>query len=328
LRFYRGHREFTRRGTTPHQAYNSMRQLYVLTNGRFNDWMARREAQAFPPEPVSVDGVLGALNTGEAAAAADSIRRNGFHVFDRKLPADRVQEIVEYARAAPARYLNPEAATPTLSSELVRFDSSPPASPAYHIDEQSVFETEATARLIGDESLLAVAQEYLGLEPILDNARMWWSVPFGGRAKSAAAQLYHFDMDRLKFVKFFVYLTDVDEHTGPHCYVTGSHACKPIRLRSDGRKRDDEIRGAYPLDAFAELTGGRGTIIAVDTSGFHKGKDLTRGERLILQIEFATSRFGADNRAIRFTPEIREPLRRLRAERPRTYGTLFSDEPA
>ena len=99
--------------------------------------------------------------------------------------------------------------------------------------------------LIGDPSLLAIAQAYLGSRVVMDLVTMWWSTPGTGRPSSEAAQLYHFDMDRLKFLKVFFLMTDVDEDTGPHCYVRGSHQRKPKALLTDGRKSDEDIEGHY-----------------------------------------------------------------------------------
>lgn len=81
--------------------------------------------------------------------------------------------------------------------------------------------------MITDMNFFAIAQEYLACKPIHDLVLMWWSAPHSNKASSEAAQLYHFDMDHLKFLKFFIYLTDVDEHNGPHCYVRKSHIHKP-----------------------------------------------------------------------------------------------------
>jgi hypothetical protein len=121
---------------------------------------------------------------------------------------------------------------------------------------------------------------------------MWWSRPFHGKASTEAAQLYHFDMDRIKFLKFFFYLTDVTPETGPHCYVRGSSKRKPAPILRDGRISDEEIDRHYPKADLVEICGGTGSIIAVDTRGWHKGKALTQGERLLLQFEFTNSMFG------------------------------------
>ncbi len=52
--------------------------------------------------------------------------------------------------------------------------------------------------------------------------------------------------------------------------------------------------------------------MAVDTVGLHKGKTPIRGDRLVLQVEFATSLFGAPIEVTPFTPS---PLARERLQR-------------
>ena len=116
--------------------------------------------------------------------------------------------------------------------------------------------------------------------------------PYRESPSSEAAQLFHFDMDRLKFIKFFIYLTDVDEEHGPHVYVARSHVRKPSLVRRDGRIVDEEILSAYGADAIVEITGPQGTILAVDTRGFHKGRAPEAGDRLMFQVEYANSLFG------------------------------------
>ena len=79
LRFYRGHRDFRRTGKTSPRAYKSMRQLYVITNGRFNDWMALREARRHPPRPVRAEGPVSrkrrATEAGTPSMARSSLVR-------------------------------------------------------------------------------------------------------------------------------------------------------------------------------------------------------------------------------------------------------------
>jgi hypothetical protein len=99
-------------------------------------------------------------------------------------------------------------------------------------------------------------------------------------------------MDRLKFLKFFIYLSDVTSKNSPHCYVRGSCFRKPAALLRDGRIADEEIARHFPAQDLIEVTAPRGSIFAVDTRGFHKGKAVEEGERLLLQLEFTNSLFG------------------------------------
>ena len=57
------------------------------------------------------------------------------------------------------------------------------------------------------------------------------------------------------------------------------------------RISDDEIAQVFGPDNVIELTGRKGTVIAVDTLGYHKGKAPQSGCRLVAQLEFATPLF-------------------------------------
>ena len=75
---------------------------------------------------------------------------------------------------------------------------------------------------------------------------MWWSVAGNKQPDSAAAQLYHFDMDRIRWIKFFINLTDVTAENGPHCFIAGSQqTCGiPRHLLAKGYTRlsDEPVR--------------------------------------------------------------------------------------
>ena len=54
---------------------------------------------------------------------------------------------------------------------------------------------------------------------------MWWSSKSNFNDPKSA-QEFHFDLDSIKWLKFFIYLTDVEANTGPHIYVKGTHNSK------------------------------------------------------------------------------------------------------
>ena len=106
----------------------------------------------------------------------------------------------------------------------------------------------------------------------------------------------------MSFLKFFCYLTDVGPENGPHTVVKGTHRKLPRTLRSDGRQTDDAVREAGLWDKVVSLSGPAGTMMAVDTVGLHKGLPPQAGDRCVLQVEFATSLFGAPVDYPIFTP--------------------------
>ncbi len=322
-----GYLTFRRTGFTPPAAFQAMRELYCITNGRANDAMAAISGFLHPPPGVpKAAGALGEFTAGEVGRIAAQIHRDGYCVLERRLPPAIQSALVELGLSAPTKPLvsKPGDGLNNFSFEYLpecRYDRSHVVSAKYVLASQPVVGDAAVQELLTDPLLLSVARSYLNAAVINDDITMWWSTSFlGGLANSAAAQHYHFDMDRIKFLKFFFYLTDVTAETGPHCYVAASHRRKPRQLLRDGRISDEEIRLHYSQETLVEITGPRGTIIAADTRGFHKGKALVSGERLILEFEFATSLFGAEYDKVPVTDRFDDRFLKAVQRDRRTYA--------
>ena len=307
-------------GTTPPRAFSSMRRLYVLTDGRFNDVISAALRAVRPPYQLDrAAGVFGDMTGSALDQVVANLDRDGFHFFDVKLDEAICDEIQDFALRTPCV---PRRANWT-QGDPVLFDPATSTDAVYDFRAGDMVRCAPLRRLLTDRSILSVAQAYLRSRAVLDTPVLWWSTPGGGRAESSAAQLYHFDMDRLKFLKFFFYITDVTSETGPHVYVRGSHQRKPrALLRDDGRRSDEEIASNYEADRPTEVTGPRGTMFVADTRGFHKGMNLRRGQRLVFQLEFANSSFGQNYPRIPVAPEVAADLMEARDRFPLTYSNF------
>lgn len=151
---------------------------------------------------------------------------------------------------------------------------------AYGLD--SVLNCPHVVRVMSDPRILAIAGEFLGCKPTVSSIGIRWSFC---ATRSRMVQTFHRDLDDWRFLKVFVYLTDVDDTSGPHTYVRGSHKTK-------GRRR----AGAYPLedlqrtygpDAILRVVGNAGTSFVADTYGIHRGEIPVSSPRLILQIQYS-----------------------------------------
>lgn len=305
-----GYRRHRRDDETPRVAYQAMRKLYgAPTTDGFDDLIALAAVEdpllELPDDPTGVVA-------GQVDALVATLEREGFALVGGRLDEAVCAELDAGARAATCRLTDADD-----GSASGRFDPARPMAVRYDLLEDDAVAIPAAQRLLADESLLAVAQRYLGAAPVQDLVAMWWSAATGRPASSAAAQLFHHDLDRLRFLKFFVFLTDVDERNGPHVYARGSHRSKPRALRLDGRHADAEVEAAYP-GACEVIAGPRGTMFLADTIGMHKGLALLEGHRLVFQLEWSTSLFGAP-----FTrPRLDDPgpeLAAALARYPRTY---------
>jgi hypothetical protein len=130
--------------------------------------------------------------------------------------------------------------------------------------------------------VLEAVQSVLGCKPTISVMTAWWSM--AGHEQGQHAELFHRDYDDWRFVKLFVYLTDVDEGAGPHVYVRGSHredALMPIR-----RYSDDEVAAAFGRERFVQFQGAAGTSFLENTFGFHRGLPARVTPRLIFQVVY------------------------------------------
>lgn len=266
-------------GTTPALAYRAMRTAFLAPDTCFAR-IERRAAKEQPklefPEPVTglvADGYAGVL---------DALGRDGFAVLPDLLSAAMCDDIEATARDADC--------TLSGSSERAVFDPSAPRARRYDVPEEDLLGCASVQELLADASLLKLAQEYLGAAPVQDLVAAWWSAPGGGSA-SAAAQMYHFDLDRPRFLKLFVYLTDVGPQSGPHAYVRGTHRNLPPAFRVDRRYDDEEVGRSFEPD-IVHIGGPRGTVFIADTRGLHKGEPVNSGYRLVFQVELSSSLFG------------------------------------
>ena len=152
--------------------------------------------------------------------------------------------------------------------------------------------------------ILATVERLLGAPPTIQDYTAWWS--FAGRPAAREAQLFHYDRNCFRFVKLFVYLTDVEIDGGPHAYVRGSadvgdwmrglekakrddpdNAPRFLEMINAVRKRDEDVLDFFGPDRIEHITGQAGEAFLVDTSGIHKGLPPTEQDRLLFQATYA-----------------------------------------
>lgn len=149
------------------------------------------------------------------------------------------------------------------------------------------------ARLRDDPYLRLVAARYLRSMPTHVSTNMWWTFPVvaSDEDRRKHAHYFHNDIDDYAFMKFFIYLTDVDADDGAHVCVPGSHREPLIKQTSDywkiRRYTDEEVAQAYGKDKILYIGGKKGTVFAEDTLCIHKGNTPTRNARLVLQFQYA-----------------------------------------
>jgi hypothetical protein len=314
--------QFYTAGEVPARARESVLSLHCRTNGRSTDRLAKLLRAVRPPRrPAPASGVLGALSVAKQRAIARAIAREGYYVFERRLPAAWCEELRRFAAVTPGAIEGDNVAP-----QRCVFDPAAPRSKICRLAEKDIVVNAHVQRVMADPSFVAVAEAYLDTHPVLSQVNLWWSATFGNKPGADAAQEFHFDFDPPPiWLLFFIYLTDVGPENGPHVFVRGSHAAghpaaAALRARGYVRIPDKDIAAAFGQENIVEIQGTRGTIIAVDTRGFHKGKMLTAGSRLMMQLTFSCPPFsGAHDRRQSLPVDVDPALVQAMAATPRVY---------
>lgn len=303
---------------TPSFAYQSMIHLFCITKGRSNDLLSA--AIGLIKTPYDFGKAEGVLASTGREKIISNLNNQGYHVFDNKLPEEICDRLLEFAVSHSCK-MRPMDGEISEKARQVVYPRGKPETVRYDFTSQDLLENKDIQKLLADLSFPAVAQDYLGAKPVIDVLGMWWHTDYSDKPDMDAAQYYHFDMDRPKWLKFFIYLTDVTTDNGPHTFIANSHKTDgiPSAMLNKGYARltDEEVENYYGRQNIVEFVAPRGTIIAEDTRGLHKGKHVEKNDRLILQIQFSNMLFGGYYPKAKLNENVEEELH--------TCITMFPD---
>ncbi|RJF76797.1 hypothetical protein D3877_28345 [Azospirillum cavernae] len=283
------------KGTLEEFGHIARLRLYTQSDALFTDMLASLTNARRPPVETGRTGILGSINTPEIAKALAQTREEGYHLFEKRLPCDMVDRLVRMSLSVSATGIQADGT----EKEMACVDFDDTGFDGFSIDAQTLLDDPDIQALMCDPSLFSFMQQHLGCEPICVGPVMRWSVPSDRTSPSdALAQLYHWDADAVKWLKIFLYLTDVDETSGPHVYIKGTHRpyAKPKDLlnRFYARISDEDIERYYDEDQIITVCGPQGSIIFGDTRCYHKGLKPTKNRRLLLQFNFFSTLIGTN----------------------------------
>lgn len=293
MRMLAGYGIFLVTRTTPDFAFRSMGSLFCHSGGRSNDVFSWFIGKTRPPHAALSKARAPLHDEHDRAIAA--LREQGYYAFGKPLPTDVCERLLHFAQTQPCVMRPMEDGSLSAPVKTV-YARGAPRAVRYDFETQDLLANGDVQDIVADLSLVAIAQDYLGARPLLDVVSMWWHTDFLDHPDSNAAQFFHFDMDRPKWIKVFIFLTDVTATSGPHTFVAGSHrtGAIPQALLDKGQVRlsDDDVGRAYAPEKIIEFRVPRGTVMLEDTRGLHKGKHVESGDRLVLQFQFSNSLFG------------------------------------
>jgi hypothetical protein len=274
-------------------ARESPRWLLMFALARFVPVRRLLRCMARPPttrvsEPPSV--LFPALS---AAAIAERVDVEGLWVGLR-LPDAIVAEIRDFATRTPC-YGNFDRRLAFLADEHAEAEARYGCGLITGQYLDAVEACDAMRAIRSDSALWRIARAYLRSQPIVITTRLWWSFPSRqGAARDfhmAGQERFHFDLDDWRSLKFFFYVTDVDDDAGPHVMLRGSHRFHTAahQLSPMVGKTEEEVVAAYGRDNLITIHGPAGLGFAEDPFAFHMGRAPLRRPRLMAEIEFGVS---------------------------------------
>jgi len=255
-----------------------MAQLINDRGGGRYDALIQRVVSAFRPKTSLPPSRL--MDEPAIASSVAMLRRRGWDILPWRVPADDLAELRNFAFTTPAYALDPDERIPVTEASM------PQAKGRYMWRQSDLIRVSAVQKLVADGALHRIAQDYLGCRPILTSITLWVD-PVS--KETVDAHSYHYDNDGPSFLKFFIYLNDIDTESGAHAFIQGTHGHhKPAQFGRSGIYARDKLLNFYGAENEIVFKGPAGMILAEDTAGFHKGTTPSKGYRLLLQLQFTS----------------------------------------
>lgn len=274
---------------TPTISNKSLINLYCLTNGVFNENLDSRLKTKNAISLLETKSSFFQTDIGNISNALRILNEDGYYILKDRISEDFINKILDIVSQSKCKGPN---------GHVMKYDLELVENEIYRFNETDIINNHNVQDLIIDPFFYNLCSLYFNSKPIFDYAAMWiLNGSFNINSKESA-QFYHFDLDRTKWLKIFIYLEDVTKDNAPHYYIKGSHKInsKPKELLSKGYTRisDKEMSKFYDKDKFQCIQGKKGTVIIGDTKCWHKGGFVKKGDRKLLQFQISSNLFGAN----------------------------------
>ena len=294
-----------------------MLRFFYLTGGLSND-IINFFVSKKPPETERCTGIFSKFDEDEILKYKKQLDNNGYLILDNVLNSEEVNALVDDFIKLEGFYTSDS----NIKLQKKKLNIQNPESVKFYYNSQDIIDNFNVQKILFDSSIIHFAQMYLNSYPVIDNISAWWSFPAGNPDKNAA-QWWHFDLDRPKWLKFFFFLTDCSIENGAHRFVRGSHKNNgiPWSLRKKGYDRldDNDVEKKFPKKDIIDILATKGSLLIEDTRGLHKGRHLIKNNRFLIQVQYSSSLFGGVVENF-ITPKLNNHMKEVINEYKYTYS--------
>ena len=242
-------------------------------------WCARKMTQWVAGRTQTSGNSAQAATSAEAAdaLALQALRDDGIAFLPQlNLDAAALADVHAYFKGKPVLDLYS-------GKQLAGIEDLPPNYNKVAYSTVDTLGCKPLLALANHPAVLATVAQYLGAKPTIASLQTWWT--FGEHSVQGQKHyddVYHRDVDDLRFVKLFIYLTDTTVTSGAHSFIKGSHRSNQLIRR--GPITDPEAQESFAASDFVTVTGNAGTVFLEDTWGVHRPLPATTGRRLIFSV--------------------------------------------
>jgi len=286
-----------RYGRIPEQTHLKLVSMFCRSSGEIQEIIHnfRLDTVSNICKSIELKSALFTLNPDDFTSIIHKLSVDGYAALPFRLPRNFCSQILEFSQSCDYSCIlkNSDSISRYSISNLSLLRR---GTISAHMGEQSILRNPIVFEVVNDPVIVGIARFYLRTAIQLRHVSLWHSFPsFNSEPESELAQLFHFDLDEFRWLKLFIFLTDIDSSNGPHVYIPGTHrTCSKapdLLRRGYSRITDEDMEKYHPRSTWHEILGQAGTMVFADTRCWHKGMPVINGVRTMLQPEYAPSSF-------------------------------------
>lgn len=152
----------------------------------------------------------------------------------------------------------------------------------------NAYDSDSLCDVINSPKILNLAKNYLQTDKIYNRNELFITLKKELNSNDElkkSNQQFHIDLISKKFLKLFIYLSNVNDQNGAHIYLKRTHKNKPYVFSIPNYFSDNEVNN-YSFENL-KITGKIGTCFIEDTFGLHKAGYVNDGYRIMLAITYS-----------------------------------------